>query len=111
MAKSPGYFDLNGHIYRFDSAKCSFSGECLYVEARGSRCALDLVGVPFPGVTEASALRGERFQPYQVRIDCKSFNAEPKVLKLQVEFEGETEESGYTGTIEGWLACEVEEPQ
>jgi hypothetical protein len=135
MAKSPGYLDVSGKIYRFDSVTCHFSDGFLYVDADGARCRMHLVGVPFPEVKEISELagrrwqpdyddmsahadvfaeggieiRGERFSPYEVRIECKSFNAEARVLKLEVEFRGEAEESGYSGTIDGWLACEVKD--
>ena len=49
----------------------------------------------------------EEFKVYSAKVECKAYNAETGIVKLEVHFEGEFEESGHPGPIEGWLACEV----
>ncbi|HJZ91383.1 MAG TPA: hypothetical protein VKE40_10960 [Gemmataceae bacterium] len=59
-----GAFDYRGRGYRFSEARAYWEpGGDLTIEARGDRCALNLVGVPFPGVAEVSQLPGRVWEP------------------------------------------------
>jgi hypothetical protein len=58
-----GGFEYRGRTYRFREARCRWVPGDLFVEARGDRCGLSLVGVPFPGAAEVADLPGRAWEP------------------------------------------------
>ena len=72
-----GGFEYRGRTYRFDDAGWRWSPGHLFVEAKGNRCGLSLVGVPFPGVTEVAGLPGRVWEPDEESFAPKPQDAAP----------------------------------
>jgi hypothetical protein len=129
---SPGYLALDDKTYRFDSATWSLQRGHLYLDAESRRCALSLVGVPFKDVSKPEELVGKRglrsgtrfhrvttsspkaawrfevngTNVTEIRVEVRAFNAETGVLKIAIQMKVEGEDSGYTGDVDCYLACE-----
>src|SRR4051794_38001849 len=103
-----GGFEYRGRTYRFDDARCRWIPNDLLVDAKGNRCGLRLVGVPFPGITEVADLPGRVWEPDEEqlslyadtfaegglevrdkdlwimggRVECRRYDAERRILTI-----------------------------
>jgi hypothetical protein len=126
-------FEYGGRTYRFDDAHCRWSPDELYVEAKGTRCGLSLVGVPFSGATELADLPGRVWEPDEEelslyadtfaegglevrgkdlwimdgRIECRRYDAERRVLTVSFRLAVQDGECGDEGEADGVVYCRV----
>lgn len=124
-----GGFEYRGRAYLFDEASGSFEPGELFLEARGKRCELRLVGVPFPGILSAQELPGHVWEPGEAelalhadvfaegglrvkdrdlwimggRIECRRFDLDRSALvvkfRLQVQDESGERQNEADGTV------------
>jgi hypothetical protein len=131
---SAGGFEYRGRGYRFRQAHCDWQpGGELFIEAEGPHCALSLVGVPFPGVTDVADLPGRVWEPGDEelsryadtfaegglevrgrqlwimggRVECRRFDREHGVLTVLFRLDVRDDERGREDEADGVLYCQL----
>lgn len=128
-----GGFEYRGRTYHFDDARCRWMPGDLFVEAKGNRCGLSLVGVPFPGVTEVADLPGRVWDPDEEqlslyadtfaegglairdkelwimggRVECRRYDPERGILTVNFCLEVQDGEYGGADEADGVAYCRV----
>ena len=129
-----GGFECRGRGFRFQEAHCDWEpGGELFIEASGERCALRLVGVPFPGAMELDELPGRFWEPNAAeraiyadtfaegglevrgkplwimagRIECRRYEADRGILVLSVRLDVQDGEYGREDEADGMVYCLV----
>ena len=132
-ADRAGGFEYRGRAHRFDEARCRWSAGSLDLEARGNRCGLRLVAIPFPGVNEVSELVGRVWEPddderaihadtfaegglevrdlelwiMSGRIECRRYDAGRGVLTVDFRLSVQDGEYGREDEADGVAYCRV----
>ncbi len=126
-----GYLDFDGKIARFTTARCSFDGRQLDVEAEGPQCKLHLYGIPFPNAATAAELPNQTYGPAEVEGDpiaeggvemrsmwlsflhlavkCGHYNVHEETLKVTLQADVCDVESGRSGVVDSVVRCTVEQ--
>ena len=128
-----GYVEFDDKIYRFNSARCSFKDDKLYVMAAGDKCELWLPGVPFPGASAIVNLPGKVYDSNaevvkstgmsegyikaamfylsfnQIKVNCKRVDSLKSELALSFQAEAEDRINGGRGDVDCGVRCEVDE--
>jgi hypothetical protein len=130
-----GGFEWRERTYRFEEAHCSWMPGELDIEAKGNRCGLGLVGVPFPGITEVGDLpghawipddeelsnyadtfleggslevRGRQLEIRGVRIECRRYDAQRRILTVYFRLAVEDGDYGDEGEADGVAYCRID---
>jgi hypothetical protein len=124
-----GYLDFEGKIVHFRSARCSFDGRELDVEAEGPKCKLHLYGIPFPGAAGIAELAGRSYGPVDVdgdpiaeggvetrnlwlsferlEVRCRSHDPDANLLTVSLEAEVRDSETGRSGSVDCRVRCSI----
>ena len=131
---SSGGFEYDGRGYRFRRSRADWRpGGFLTIEAKGDRCGLSLIGIPFPSAAAVSDLpgriwdpdagelsryadtfaegglevRGRRLWIMRGRIECRKFDPEREVLTVSFRLAVQDGEYGREDEADGVVYCEV----
>jgi hypothetical protein len=124
-----GYLDFDGKVARLHSARCSFDGRELDVEAEGAKCKLHLYGIPFPGAAGISGVAGRSYGPAEVAGDpiaeggietktmwlsferlevrCRGYDPDAGLMTVALEADVCDSLSGRSGRVDCRVRCTV----